>query len=207
MGFAIADLFMGHNTPDYAAQAQAAEDKRQAAINTGTADINKAFAGFTPQFYNKRANAYIDYAMPQLADQYRQTSNQVGFGLANKGLSESSTAQKQWSDLFRANTSAKQGIADSAIGQSNQLQQSVANSKAQLLGQLYQTADPASANASAVSTAASFQTPSVFTPLANQFSNIVNQYYLSSLLNQRPATASPVSTNTGGTYFAPLPNN
>lgn len=205
MGFAIADAFMG-GTPDYAGQAQASENARQAQIRKGTKQVNQAFAGFNPQFYNQRRQAYIDYAMPQLSDQFTQTRNQIGFGLANKGLTQSGTSGKQWSDLFRQEGVAKQNIADTATSQSQALQQQVANSQANLINQLYTTADPASAQQSAIQTAAGFQAPSTFAPLVNQFSGLLNQYYISQLLNQKPATSAAAPDYTSyGSQFAPLP--
>ena len=204
MGFAIYDALSG-GSPDYAGQAQAAEDRRQAAIRKGTADVNKAFTGFTPQFYNQRRQAYIDYAMPQLSDQYTKTRNQIGFGLENRGLGRSGTAQKQWSDLFRQAGAAKQGIADSATAQAQDLEKQVNLQKQGLINTLYQTADPASASQAAISTAAGFQAPSTFAPLVNQFSGLLNQYYVSQLLNQRQPTVTTTGTSGYGSSFAPLP--
>jgi len=205
MGFAIADAIMG-GSPDYAGEAQAAEQKRQQAITSGTKKVNKVFSGFGPQFYNKRRQAYIDYALPQLADQYTQTRNQIGFGLANKGLTSSSTAGKQWSDLFRTAQTARQGVADSANAQANDLKKQIASQRQNLINQLYVTADPASAQQNAIQTAAGFQAPSTFAPLVNQFSGLLNQYYISQLLNQKPATLTADSgqSQSYGSSFAPL---
>ncbi len=206
MSYALFDLASG-GSPDYAGEAQKAEDKRQAAIRQGTRQVNQAFGGFNQDFYNKRRQAYIDYAMPQLSDQFTQTRNQVGFGLANKGLTQSSTAGKQWSDVFRQAQTSKQGIADAATAQSQDLAKQVELQRQNLLGQLYTTADPASASQQAISTAAGFQAPSTFAPLVNQFSGLLNQYYISQLLNQKQPIGS-LGTGTGGygNSFAPLPS-
>lgn len=205
MGFAIADVFMNGNNPDPGVQAQNTEAARQKAITTGKGSINKVFAGFNPQFYQNRVNAYENFAMPQLADQYRQTRDQIGFGLANKGLTRSGAAGKQWSDLFRTNATAKQGVVDSAIGQANDLQKQVATQKEGIINQLYQTADPGAAGQAANSAVASLTQPSVFAPLANQFSNLVNQYYLASILNQKSPTIAP-AMGSSQSQFAPIPS-
>ncbi len=207
MGFAIYDAAFGKST-DYAKEAQKAEDKRQAAILKGTGQVDQAFAGFNQPFYDARRQAYIDYALPQLSDQYQTTRNQVGFGLANRGQTNSSTANKQWSDLFRTTEASKRGIADAATAQSQDLQKQIAGSRQNLINQLYTTADPANASQSAISTAAGFQTPSTFAPLVNQFSGLLNQYYISQLLNQRQPATAPIGTGSGAGYgssFAPLP--
>jgi hypothetical protein len=210
MGYALYDMFKG-GAPDYAGQAREQEQKRQQAITEGTGKVNKAFAGFTPDFYKKRQKAYLDFATPQLASQYNVTSAQTGFGLENKGLAHGSVAQKSWSDLFRQEGLAKQGLVDTAIGQSQQLQKEVAGNKSKLMDQLYASADPAGAAENATATAASLQIPSTFAPIANQFSGLINQYYLSQILNPRTNASTP-SVGAGGSSpqygnsFAPVPS-
>ena len=205
MGFAISDLAFGiGGSSNYGDTAANTEKARQEAIAAGMGKINNAFAGFTPQFYQQRAQAYDQYALPQLADQYRQAQSQVGFGLANKGLVKSSAAQKQWSDLFRTNATAKQGIVDAGTAQAQDLQKQVASQQQGLINQLYQTADPGTAGQAATQTAAQLQQPGTFAPIANQFSNLINQYYLASILNQRSPVVMPQGSGSGS-QFAPLP--
>ncbi len=200
MGFATIDAAFGGGTPDYAGQAKKAERKRQARITSGMGAIDSAFVGYNPQFYKNRENAYVDFAMPQLAGQYRNTRNQIGFGLANRGLTQSSAAQSQWSNLARTTGEAKQGIAEAGRGQANELQRQVQTARNSLVSQLYQTADPAQAGRAAVDTAASFRTPSTFAPLANAFSGLLNQYYVGALLNNSKGQGSfqVPSTEYGG---------
>lgn len=186
-----------YSTPDYASEAAKAEKKRQAAITQGTGDINQQFSGFNPQFYQQRSQAYQDYALPQLSQQYQQNRDQVGYNLANRGLLKSGAAGKEWSDLARTNSQAQQGIADSGIAQAQALQRQVEDSKSQQLALLNQSADPAQARQGAISTAASFQQPSVFAPIANEFQGLAQQYYLSQLINQNRPT-SYVQQPTGG---------
>ena len=88
-------------SPDYSEPARALELSRQNAITTGSGSIEKAFAGFDPAFYNQRAQAYQDFAMPQLSEQYNTTRKQLGYGVANRGLFGSSVEQDKYSDLNR----------------------------------------------------------------------------------------------------------
>lgn len=183
MSFIAGDIFGGGSSPNYAAIAEQQEKQREASITTGTADINNAFAGFTPQFYQNYANAYTANQEPQLAQQYAQTKNAIGFDLANRGLSRSGTANTQWDNLATTMGQAQTNLASSAKGAAQNLQQQVQNSENTELSNLYQSADPAEANASAISTAASFSAPSVFPALANQFSSLLNTYYTNNLIN------------------------
>jgi hypothetical protein len=185
MGFALWDAAF-NKQPDYAGEAAKLEEQRQKRIQQGTNEINQIFGRYDQGFFDQRAKAYQDYAMPQLAQQYGQTRDQIAFNLANRGLSKSSAANKQWSDLFRNMQSAKQGIVDTGRGQAMDLRRQLDTAKGTLLNQLYQSADPAQAAQQAVSTAASFSAPSSFAPIANQFSGLLNQYVVSQLLRNQP---------------------
>jgi hypothetical protein len=200
MSYAIADLVSG--SPDYAGEAASREAQRVSNISQGGRAINKAFAGFNDDFYKKRAQAYENYALPQVAQQYQTNKNQMGFGLANRGLLGGTAATNQFSLLNRTNAQAQQSIADQGVSQANALRQQVEQQKNQLLTNLYQSADPAQAGASAIATAAGFQTPSTFSAVANQFSGIADQYYLSQLMNNYKPTSYVNAPNTSDTGFS-----
>lgn len=204
MSFVLGDL-IGGGGPDYASVAAQQEQARQGRITQGTQAINQAFAGFTPSFYQQRAQAYDDFALPQLSQQYQTNRNQVGFNLANRGLTASSAANKQWSDLARSLGQAKQAVADTGISQAQQLQQSVEGQRSTLLNQLYQGADPAGAGASAVNVAAGYAQPSTFAPLGNMFAGLANQYYLSQLINAYRPTSYVSSPPTYSASAGALP--
>jgi len=185
----------------YASIAAKQERQRQRNITTGTANINQAYSGFNPQFYQQRAQDYINYAQPQLAQQYRTNQADMGFGLANRGLLGSSVAAKKGSLLNRTEAQAQRNVVDAGTAQAQALQNQIEGSRTNLLGQLYQSADPAGAGKQAIGTAASFSAPSIFQPLADQFGSIAQSYYLASLLNQGQGQAQPVgfypSNNSG----------
>lgn len=134
------------------------------------------FAGYNDNFYNQRARAYEDYALPQLGQQYQTTKNALNYNLANRGLLGGSVSNQENNDLNLTMGQQKQGIADQGLQQAQQLKSDVQNSKLQAISQLYQTANPAQAQSSALADASRFTAPSAFAPLANGFSNLVNQY-------------------------------
>lgn len=192
----IGDLIGGGN--DYAAQAAQQEATRQKNITTGTTVINNAFAGFTPEFYQNYANAYGDFARPQVAQQYKQTKDAIGFDLANRGLSRSGTANSQWDNLATTMGQAQQGIVDTGIQQAQGLQNQVQQSENQELSNLYTSADPAQAASQATATAASFKTPSAFPAVANVFSTLLNQYYTNQLVNSYSQTNNTIAQLLSG---------
>lgn len=177
------------DTPDYAQMAQEAETKRQNAIKQGTTGINTAFSQFNPAFYQQRQQDYQRYALPQVAQQYQANQKGMTYGLANRGLLGGSAAQQGQFNLDVNNAQAQRQVADTGIAQSQALQQQIEDARNQLMGNLYQSADPAGATSSAIGTAASFAAPSTFQPVANLFSNFLNQYANNQLLGA--ATAYP----------------
>lgn len=178
-------------------QAADAELKRQQRIREGTADVDSAFAGYNPEFYKKRENAYLQFALPQEQSQFNEAQKQTMFGLAGRGLLGGSAAKNAMSNLYRTHASAQQGIGDEAVNQANTLKTNVSQSRQGVLDQLYQSADPGRAKDAAVSAASQYQMPNAFAPLTNLFSNISNQY----LANQ-----ALTSFKKGVSYSSPEDN-
>ena len=143
----------------------------------------QSFEGFQPSFYDKRAKDYVDYALPQLADQYRTNRSAILYGLENRGLGASTVSDQARAGLERTVGQGRQTIADTGQEQANQLRKDVENSRQQSIAQLYQTADPAQAFQGALRATTELQRPSTFAPIANLFSNLANQYYTNQLLN------------------------
>ncbi len=182
MGFIIADAFSGGGN-DYASIASSQEAQRKKAITEGTTAIDNAFSGFNKDFYNSRAKAYEAFALPQLSKQYNDAASQVGFNLSNRGIQKSGAANKSWQDLADTMSTAKQGIVDTGTQQAQQLESQIQAAKSSELQDLYSSADPAGAGAQATATAASFAVPQVLPAVANQFNNLLTQYYTSQLIN------------------------
>ncbi len=210
-----ASIYQAVSQPDYAGMAASQERQRQAAINQGMGSINQAFQGYTPEFYNQRAKAYEQYAMPQLSQQYQNAYQQTMYGLMNRGLQGSSSQTKAMSDLARVYGQAQQTISDTGRSQAQQLQQQVENARNTAISQLYQSADPAGAAQMATQSAAQYSAPSAYAPLSNMFSSIVNQYLANQIMNQYNPSTGMMLTNLYGsgaqpwgqvTPGAPLPN-
>lgn len=153
------------------------------------------FEGFQPDFFNQRAQDYVNYALPQLANQYQSTKASLGYGLANRGLTESGAARSQMSELERETGQAKQQLADTGQNQANALKTQVEGARNDAINKLYQTGDPAQASASAISTAAGFKVPSTFGPITNMFSNLLSQYYNDRVLNAPGASSYVLPPN------------
>lgn len=162
--------------PQYGSDAVNTENARQSYITQGTGDINKAFAGFTPAFYNKAASAYSAYAMPGVNDQFNKAGASLGYGLANRGLLKSSAADQKYFDLAQQKKQAQQGVVDTGIGQSQDLQRTLENQRTALLSQLYQAAAPGGGAQSSIATAAGSYRPDWLPYLSNIGGNILSMY-------------------------------
>lgn len=143
----------------------------------------KTFEGFGPKFFQDRAKAYYDYANPLLNEQYDMNRRATMYGLANRGLLDSTQGSEANSRLERTAGQARQGVIEQAFAQANALKKQVEDARNQAINQLYQTADPSMALNSAISAASSVRQPSVFGPLANMFSSLANTYITNQMLD------------------------
>lgn len=181
-------------------------NKRARSGNLFYAPEMKTFKGYTPEFYAAREKAYTDNALPQLADQYKTARDSTIYGLSNSGLGESTVGDQAKFRLEKAMNAGRQGVADEAINQGNQLRDQVEQSRQQAIQQLYQTGDPTQALKSAISSSSSFERPATFGALANGFGDIMNQYYIQKLIQgySNPVIAGGgYSDNSNPIYFAP----
>lgn len=166
----------------------------------------QTFQGFQPSFFDKRAQAYVDYAMPQLAQQYKTTRDATTFNLANRGLSDSSVSGQEYSNVDRQLALAKQGVVDTAHGQAQDLLKQVENSRQNAIQTLYNTGSPSQAANSAIGDYYNLQQPSIYGPLANSFSNIVRDYQTNQILNNFRGTNYNSAYNPNDASAGALPN-
>jgi hypothetical protein len=164
--------------------------------------------GFGGDFYKKRTQDYINYAMPQLQEQAGSAQKNLAFKLQNQGLGESGTADALNLSLLNEINRQASGVASTGVGQAQDLQKQIEQQRSQLISQLETSADPGSATSQALSTAAGFSAPSVFQPVGNLFGNWANTY----LASQAGANTNPSllpylyglsSTRSGSGGFMP----
>lgn len=165
--------------------------------NASVNSINSAFSGFTPQFFQGVNQSYQNYAIPQLAQQRQQTQDQLGFKLANQGLTgDNSVAQGLYNKLGQANTNATQQIGQQGLAQAQGLQQQVAQEKSNLIGQAQTATNPQSFSQQAIAQAGAFGAPSQFAPVGQLFGQFANQY----LANQNANTFNPATAYLNNQY-------
>lgn len=177
--------------------------------NIAVNQIRNAFSGFTPNFYQGIANAYQNYANPQLQQQYRNATNQYGFQLANQGLQKSSQAQQGYGTLSDANNAGKTQIAQTGQGLVQNMQNQVANQQANLIGMAQNAAQPGQMVTQAQGVAANMTAPSSFAPIGQAFSQAlgtlggIGSQYLGNQLQQALIPFMSSYGSSGGMGWLP----
>lgn len=161
-----------------AAAAAATEANRQASITQGQGDIDKAFSGFTPDFYNAQSQAYTDYAQPQLDRQWTDAQQQLHYALDRGGIYDSSAASKAESDAQYTHDQAEQALQTQAQQTSQDTQTKVAQARASLSGQLNADANAGEASSGAAAQSALLGLKPSFSPIGNMFQNVTGDLSL-----------------------------
>lgn len=151
--------------------AAAREAQRQSNIKAGYDQIQSVFGGFNDDFYGQRSQAYTDYAMPQLDDQYAKAVEQLTFALARNGRLDSSTAATQRADLQKDYDLQRTSIQDKGLQYGNDARSSVERSRADLVAMNTNLANPNQIASEAQGRLAGLQAMPSFSPLAPLFVN------------------------------------
>ena len=155
---------------------QALQNQQQQAIQQGTQQVNQIFSQFNPAFYQGRAQAYENYAMPQLQQQFGQEKNNLSYDLYNRGLQDSSAGRGLGNSLANEMTVQTQNIANQGNQQALDLQRTLTGEQANVLNQLQTSANPSQAAQQALAYASQAQAPSALQPLGQAFGNWANIY-------------------------------
>lgn len=158
------------DTATQLADRQAREQKE------GLQQIQTAFAGFNPDFYNRVQQDYVNWADPQLQSQYLNQRKQMEGSLAGQGLTRSSAAANDEGSLRQELAKQQRGVEDAGLQTAQSFEQSVQGQENTLVNQMMASSDPLSIAQGALTTAASIKAPSLFAPVGNFFTNWANNY-------------------------------
>jgi len=190
----------GQGKTNPAVLAQILENQRQASITKGQAEVDKEFAGFDDGFYNKRAQDYINYVMPQLGEQVRGQQKGIQYGLSDRGLTNSSVARNAMSGLAKQTALQQQAIAEQGMVQAQELQRQVESNRAELYNQVISASDPGNIGKQAGAAAATLRQPSTFSPFIQAAGTGLNNY---NQARQIQDTATLANAYSAPTYTAP----
>lgn len=185
-------------------QARMEELQRQNTIRDGTARIDNTFnSQFNDGFFDKRKTAFLDYATPQLEDQYADANKQLTYALSRSGLLDSSVRAQKEGELQKQYDLNKQQIGDQALSYSTEARTNVEKARSDLVTMLNATGDAEGAANSALSRATALSQPQAFSPLTQLFAD-----FTSGLATQAQyERASALSGSQQGRYNTGLFSN
>lgn len=155
---------------EYARQ-RAEEEARQGRITEGKSAIDSAMAGYDDDFYAGQSQNYIDYATPQIEDQYTDAMGGLIRALSRSGMSQSSVAAKRKADLQEKLNNAQVDAARQGEAFANDTRSALAGVKNNLIAQNQSLADPTLiASMAANQSNAASQLPS-YNPVAQIFAD------------------------------------
>ncbi|MGP4752406.1 hypothetical protein [Agrobacterium pusense] len=126
-------------------------------------------SGFDDAYFDGRRQAYIDYANPQLEQQYADAQKQLTFALTRGGLLDSSVRAEKTGELQKLYDVNKQKIADEALSHATQARNSVEDARSNLIATLNATGDAEGAASSAITRASALSQPAAYSPLSQLF--------------------------------------
>lgn len=181
-----------------AAEQRAREEARQAQIRQGTQSIDDIFGrNFNDGFYNGRKQSFIDYASPQLEDQYGDARKALTFSLDRGGVLDSSIRADKFGELEKLYAQNRQQIGDQALSYEGEARNNVENARAGLLQMLNSSADASGVANQALSRAQALSAPQAYSPLSQLFATFTSG------LGQQ-AAQERAEAMSGGLYKAKL---
>lgn len=162
----------GGGGDDGSDEARRREEERQARIRMGMQNIGKIFEPYNDQFFNRRRDAYVGYATPQLEQEGTDAGLRLSAALSRSGALQSSEAVKRQARLARDYQLQRQAMVDRGTQLANEGRKDIENARSSVIADLYATADPAAAaQASIARTKIASQDPS-FDPIGRLFQDI-----------------------------------
>src|SRR5260370_22299684 len=154
--------------------ARSNEQAREIRVNDGIGSINNIFGQFDDNFYNKRRDAYLDYANPQLSDQYANAHKQLTYSLDRSGTLDSTARSGQEANLAKLYDTGKTGVSNQALDYENSARNNISSAKSDLVNELTSTGDSAAIGNEATSRANVASLPDVYSPVPSVFSGFTS---------------------------------
>jgi hypothetical protein len=156
-----------------AEEARRREEERKQKIQLGQTHINNTFDQFNDDYFDARRQAYLDYATPQLDDQYGKAKDNITYNLARAGNTRSQSAIDTLADLSQKFDFQNANMLTEGDRQRQSLRDRVENERQTLFDQLNASADPDAAANQALTRSRfiSDSTPD-FSPLGALFQNV-----------------------------------
>lgn len=184
------------------------EQQRQEAIRQGTANIDSMFnSQFTDDYFKKQGQNFLDYANPQIEQQYADAKKELTYSLSRSGLLDSSVRADKEAELQKKYDLNKQQIADQALSYSTDARNNVEKSRSDLIALLNATGDAQGAANSAMSRATALSQPQAYSPLTQLFGDFTSALGTQAAIEKANAMSSAYGGPQYGRYNTGLFGN
>ena len=127
--------------------------------------------GFDDDFFNQREQSYLDFALPQLEDQFEEQQDDLLFSLARNNRLNSQTRAESLADLQKQYDLQRTNINDDALSVANNARSAIESARSDLVLQNNSLADPTAVASLASQRANTLSQSESFDPLGTLFQN------------------------------------
>jgi hypothetical protein len=182
-------------------EARAREEARQERIRQGTGRVDETFSQFNDDFFRGIRDNYMDFYQPQADEQFRRAGDQLSFGLARAGTSNSSIAARNQADLTTRYNDTLASLLSQATGEADRQRSRVQGEKSSLVSLLNATGDADRiSNEALARTQQLYQERPAYNPIGDIFGGFAQGLGgAMNTINQRRAYNAYMGTGTGGT--------
>ena len=168
----------------------------EAFFEGGRASDGTEYEGYGPEFYDERAEAYQEYANPQVDAQFQDARTALLEGLAGANQFDSTAAQFGADRLKRDLDQGRDQVARQAEQTAEQAKQQVANQRQNITNLVQSGADPGSLPLDSAANALDFADS--FDPIGNVFQGTTQLVGAYGQGQRRDAIRSRVNSAYGG---------
>lgn len=161
------------------------EEERQARVRKGNEEIDSVFGKFNDDFYANQTQNYLDYATPQLTDQFNDAAKELTLSLANAGLLNSSIAAEKRGRLDKDLKLKQRMVADKGNEYSLNSRKSIDAARSDLQSQNMNIANPSLTAQNAANRAQSLNQLPAYQPLLELFANATDGLSTQASLERR----------------------
>lgn len=180
------------------------EQERQQRVREGTSRIGSIFdKQFTPEYFDKQRDSYLNYANPQLEDQKADAEKEMVFALDRGGQLQGSARAGLAGELQKKYELQRQKISDDALAYRTNAMTNVEGARSGLTATLNATGDAEGAAASAISRAGALSQPAAYSPISNLFADFTNTLGTQAAAERAYAYGGPKPTYTTGLFGTP----
>mgnify|MGYP003133759403 CR=1 FL=1 len=149
-----------------------AEEARQQRVRDSRGAVDTVFGTYDDDFYDKRRQSYLDYANPQVQQDYEDAMGELMGALASSGRTKSSLAAKRKAKGQELMDRAQADVNMKAEGHVGDLKSALAQTKQNMYDQASTLADVDATTNLAIGQFQAASKPPVYNPITDMFADL-----------------------------------